>query len=124
MTAQQLKDGFRGIGRMVVTPVHVSIKKEIVKFGPPRTTFRAPDAKKLKYVALLVGIIMCGVFGWLRSMPGSAWLLGRVRIVVRCIVHWPIGSLEQRSLRRRNMRPWCSLRIMWVMAFACPWRAG
>ena len=55
VTAQQLKDGFRGIGRMVVTPVHVSIKKEIVKFGPPRTTFRAPDAKKLKYVVLLDG---------------------------------------------------------------------
>ena len=49
MTAQELKDGYRGIGRMTVIPVHISVKKELVKFGPARLTAKAPDAKKMKY---------------------------------------------------------------------------
>ena len=49
MTAQELKDGYRGIGRMTVFPVHISVKKEVVKFGPARLSAKTPDAKKMKY---------------------------------------------------------------------------
>ena len=52
VTAQQLKDGFRGIGHTIES--RSTINNENIKFRPPRKAFRAPDAKKLKYVA----------FGW------------------------------------------------------------
>ena len=50
VTAEELKDGYRGIGRMTMIPVHISVKKELVKFGPARVTAKPPDAKKMKYV--------------------------------------------------------------------------
>ena len=50
VTAQELKDGYCGIGPMTVIPVHISVKKELVQFGPARVTVKPPDAKKMKYV--------------------------------------------------------------------------
>ena len=49
VTAQELKDGYRAIGRMTVISVHISANKELVKFGPAPLTVKAPDAKKMKY---------------------------------------------------------------------------
>ena len=49
---QALKDGFRRIGRMTLTPLHVSTKEEQVK---PMRTFgsQPPAAKRIKYVPCL-----------------------------------------------------------------------
>ena len=49
VTAEKLKDGYRGIGRMSVMRVHVSIEKELVRLSLARVIAKPPVAKKMKH---------------------------------------------------------------------------